>query len=203
MRFMIFRNIALGATALFAAACSDQALPTGPDAAATGMQMAPRFLRNGEIVNVVTWSSGHRNGQYTTSGVIGRDGGRLTIPSADFTITFPRGALAANLTITIIAQPSAHVSYDMQPHGIQFARAVTVTQGLTTVNVPLLVPVFGAYMTNDSDQLNNGTAQPTETLQSTTLFDRIRGELVPVKQIWLLNHFSRYILASGATDTGQ
>ena len=197
MSFKIFRNIALGASALFAAACSDQAIPSGPDAAAAGTQVAPRFLRNGGLVNVVNWSSDHEKGKYTTSGVIGQDGGSLTIPDADFTITFPAGALSENTTITIVAKNGPFVSYDMQPHGLQFTKAVTVTQGLATVEVPLSVPMFGAYLENDSDPLENGTVLPTEILQSTTLFGRIRGELVPVTQIWLLNHFSRYILASG------
>ena len=197
MRFKIFRNIALGASALFAAACSDQAIPSGPDAAAAGTQMAPRFLRNGGLVNVVTWSSDHEKGKYTTSGVIGPDGGSLTIPSADFTITFPAGALSENTTITIIAKNGPFVSYEMKPHGIEFANAVTVTHGLTTVDVPLDVPMFGAYLANDSDPPENGRVLPTEILQSTTLFDLILGNRVPVTQIWLLNHFSRYILASG------
>jgi hypothetical protein len=197
MSFKIFRNIALGASALFAAACSDQAVPSGPDTAAGGTQVAPRFLRNGGLADIVKWSSDHEKGKYTTSGVIGEDGGSLTIPDADFAITFPAGALSENTTITIIAKNGPYVSYDMQPHGLQFAKAVTVTQGLATVEVPLSVPMFGAYLANDSDLLANGTVLPTEILQSTTLFGRIRDELVPVTQIWLLNHFSRYILASG------
>lgn len=154
---------------------------------------------NGIPVTPVRWSSRHTNALRSVSGTIGYWGGSLSIPGSDFTIHFPVGALNENTTITIISDASGYVSYDMQPHGLQFAKPVVVTQRLRNTeayDTPVTGRLFGAYFP-DADPLSNlvgGLLSAVEIVTSLTLVNPNDQALI---QTWLLNHFSRYMLASG------
>jgi hypothetical protein len=154
---------------------------------------------DGIPVTPVRWSSRHTNEVRSVSGTIGYWGGSLSIPGSDFTIQFPIGALYENTRITITSDASGYVSYDMQPHGLRFAKPVVVTQRLRNTeayDTPVTGRLFGAYFP-DADPLANlvgGLLNAVEIVTSITLVNPNDQALI---QTWLLNHFSRYMLASG------
>ncbi|HMI43192.1 MAG TPA: hypothetical protein VK516_06175, partial [Gemmatimonadaceae bacterium] len=67
---------------------------------------------NGIEVRAVRWTPAHVNQVRSASATIGVNGGTISIPGSDFTITFPYGALSAPTAITIISDGSGYVSYD-------------------------------------------------------------------------------------------
>ena len=215
--------IVLGATLTFA--CADS--PTGPStptatpatstiAAPTGAQdgllsgvfgilksltqvVLGVLDPNGIPVTPVQWASTHTNVERTVTGTIGRYGGTLAIPGSDFTITFPYGALSAPTAIIITSDASGFVSYDMQPHGLQFAKPVVVTQRLRNTKVygtRLQTKLFGAYFSQENPLLDlvGNLLKAVEIVTSVTI---LRPDGSPEVQTWLINHFSRYMLASG------
>ncbi len=154
---------------------------------------------DGEIVNAVKWTSGHVDGVYHASAQIGPDGGTIYLPEADFSITFPAGALSKTQEITVVANNGPYVSYNFLPHGIKFKKPVIATQLL--LNTTLYSDLFaaltaqGAYIPNGKYKIGkDGKAITVEKLKSTTVWSE---ENVPESQTWEVKHFSRYILASG------
>ncbi len=151
---------------------------------------------NGIPVNAVKWSPDHVNATRSVSGTIGYNGGTLTIPGSDFIIMFPPGALSSSTQIKIVSDGSGYVSYDMQPHGIKFAKPVIVTQRLTNTSVygtPKALNAFGAYFATDPTLLC-GLLKALE-IETTTIFAGPSGQAEV--ETWQLRHFSRYMLASG------
>jgi hypothetical protein len=154
---------------------------------------------NGIPVTAVKWAPSHVNQTRSVSASIGYNGGSLAIPGSDFTITFPRGALYETTWITITSDASGYVSYDMKPHGLKFAKPVIVTQRLDNTAVyktPVSLNAFCAYFSTDLLDLS-GVLKALE-IETTTIFSAPNsGALVPEVETWQLNHFSRYMLASG------
>lgn len=151
---------------------------------------------NGIEVQAVRWAPSHVNEYRSVSGTIGYNGGTLSIPGSDFTITFPKGALAAPTAIKIISDASGYVSYDMRPHGLTFAKPVLVTQKLRNTRLygtPQVWNSFGAYFAQDPPILS-GVLKAVETT-TTTIFAAPDGT-APAIHVWQLKHFSRYMLAS-------
>ncbi|MFL5574072.1 MAG: hypothetical protein ACJ78R_11240, partial [Gemmatimonadaceae bacterium] len=86
--------------------------------------------------------------------------------------------------------------YDMKPHGITFARPVIVTQRLKNTSVygtTRALNAFGAYFPDGWDVLG-GVLKALE-IETTTIFSNSSGQ--PEVETWQINHFSRYMLASG------
>jgi hypothetical protein len=151
---------------------------------------------NGIPVQAVKWAPTHVNQTRTVSATIGLKGGTLAIPGSDFTITFPYGALTQPTAISITSDANGYVTYDMQPHGIRFARPVLVTQRLKNTSVygtPAALNAFGAYFSHDLLDLS-GILRALE-IETTTIFSGSSGQ--PEVETWIINHFSRYMLASG------
>lgn len=151
---------------------------------------------NGIPVTAVKWSADHVNEVRSVSATIGYEGGTLSIPGSDFTITFPRGALYEQTAISITSDASGYVSYDMQPHGLRFNKPVIVTQRLKNTAVygtPLALNSFCAYFS--SDLLDLGGILKALEIETTTIFSGSDGQAEV--QTWQINHFSRYMLASG------
>jgi hypothetical protein len=151
---------------------------------------------NGIPVNPVAWAPSHVNEVRSVSGTIGVRGGTLSIPGSDFTITFPYGALSQSTAITIVSDGNGYVSYDMQPHGIQFATPVIVTQRLDNTSVygtSKAWNAFGAYFPQDPSLLG-GLLKALE-IETTTIFAGPSGQAEI--ETWQLRHFSRYMLSSG------
>jgi hypothetical protein len=216
IRSRSFRNVVLALTTAAALACSDVS-PTGPQAPVTGQNglisgllgtvtgLLGSVLKviggvvnpNGIPVNAVKWAPSHVNQVRSVSGTIGYNGGTLAIPGSDFTITFPYGALRTSTAITIVSDASGYVSYDMRPHGLTFAKPVIVTQRLQNTSIYGTTKAwnsFGAYFAQDPIDLT-GIIKAVETT-TTTIFAAPSGT-APAIQTWQLNHFSRYMLASG------
>lgn len=199
----------LVAVAALIAGCSDQGMPTAsPDTSSP--DGSPQYVSTTTFAtssnltsrkNAVKWSKGHTNGEYEASGYIGSAGGTLSIAGADFTITFPQGALSETREIKITAAKGMFVVYNMEPHGITFKVPVTVTQGLKNTaayNDQLLAgTLVGVYVEGDTPAAD-GSIDASEVLTSQTFF-LIGGDglLTPQYQTWEINHFSRYMLASG------
>ena len=152
---------------------------------------------NGIEVRAARWTPAHVNQVRSASATIGYDGGTLAIPGSDFTITFPKGALASPTAITIVSDGSGYVSYDMKPHGITFAKPVIVTQRLKNTSVyrtPDAWKAVGAYFPKDPLDLS-GIIKALETTTTTIFSGGSDGQ--PEIETWQLRHFSRYMLASG------
>lgn len=222
--FRFVRYFAIVLTTTLALGCAESPTgPSGPSApAASAPLSAPTESKEllglvGRIVNTLTetvkgvvdpngipvapvkWAASHTNQEHRVSGTIGYWGGSLSIPGSDFTISFPVGALSKATTITIISDASGYVSYDMQPHGLQFAKPVVVTQRLrnTEANqIPSNAKLFGAYFQDEGllSGVVNGLLSAVEIVTSITLLNA-NGDAE--LQTWFLNHFSRYMLASG------
>ncbi|MEX2109183.1 MAG: hypothetical protein WD802_01075 [Gemmatimonadaceae bacterium] len=225
IRTKVLRHFAIVLSAAFALACADS--PTGPSTptatSAPSAIAAPSGAQNGLLSGVfgilrsltkvvlgvldpngipvtpVQWASTHTNVERTVTGTIGRYGGTLAIPGSDFTITFPYGALSVPTAIRITSDASGFVSYDMQPHGLQFAKPVVVTQRLRNTKVygtPLETKLFGAYFSQENPLLDlvGNLLEAVEIVTSVTI---LRPDGSPEVQTWLINHFSRYMLASG------
>ncbi|HEY1952978.1 MAG TPA: hypothetical protein VGG76_09235 [Gemmatimonadaceae bacterium] len=128
---------------------------------------------------------------------IGASGGTISIAQTGLTVVFPAGALTSPLTITITAD-TRYVAYKMDPAGTQFLKGVTVTQQLGTTQIQSLnlnAPIQAAYIADDSIALS-GKVPVLEIEPSTTIFSTT-APLVPQSQVWIIRHFSRYMLASG------
>jgi len=160
------------------------------------------FVANANVdVHPVAWNSSYVKVPHTVSGTISQWGGSLTIPESDFTITFPVGAVSQPTLITITSDAN-YAAYAMSPH-MTFAKPVVVTQRLRNTVVygkPLPSPIFGAYVDKPAlDLLGNllGTVfNALEIELSATLF--VPGSsTLPEITTWTVNHFSRYMLASG------
>src|SRR3954469_5774034 len=150
---------------------------------------------NGIPVQAVKWAPTHVNQTRTVSATIGVNGGTLAIPGSDFTITFPYGALSTPTAISITSDANGYVTYDMQPHGLRFAKPVVVTQRLKNTAVygtPLALNSFCAYFSTDLLDLS-GILKALE-IESTVIFSGSTGQAEV--ETWQLNHFSRYMLAS-------
>ena len=217
IRSRFVRSLLLLVTAVGVISCSD-GLPTSPPAAPATSQngllsgliggvvnllgdvirvIGFRTDPNGIPVNAVQWAPSHVNDVRTVSATIGVNGGSLSIPGSDFTITFPYGALSQPTSISITSDASGYVSYDMQPHGLTFRKPVIVTQKLNNTAVygtPLALNSFCAFFA--TDLLDLGGILNALEIETTTIFSNPRTSQ-PEIETWQLNHFSRYMLASG------
>lgn len=129
----------------------------------------------------------------TVTQVVGSDGGRMVIPGAGLTVDFPAGALSAPTLITATALAGRGVVYEFGPHGISFAKPVTVTQDLehtvvTRASAPW-VSLKGGYYKSRTDLL-------------TRLLRAIVQELIPASTDadamvvrFDIRHFSGYLVA--------
>jgi len=210
------RSLVLLVTAVGVISCADgipTAPPTVPAAAQDGLisglvgtvtNLLGTVIRvigfrsdpNGIPVTAIKWAPTHVNQVRAISATIGVNGGTLSIPGSDFTITFPYGALSSPTNITITSDASGYVSYDMQPHGLTFSKPVIVTQKLQNTAVygtPVALNAFCAYFANDL--LDLGGLLKALEIETTTIFSGPSG--APEVETWQLNHFSRYMLASG------
>jgi hypothetical protein len=156
------------------------------------------FVPNANVtVKAVAWSPSYANESYSVSGTITSRGGTLTIPETDFTITFPMGAVSQPTLITITSDPT-YVAYKMLPSPMTFAKPLVATQRLRHTVVygqTLPSPLFGAYV-DDSPGLLSGLFNALEIELSATLAAPGSSTL-PELTTWTINHFSRYMLASG------
>jgi hypothetical protein len=214
LRSRLLKLGALGIVATFALSCADSTLPTGPgtqplvapplpgmpDAIGNGqwIPIQPTASPEGKTVRGVKWSSARNMVELSVTGTIGPAGGSLAIPGSDFVIHFPVGALTTPTTITIQSKDTRWVTYDMLPHGLVFATPVYVMQAIvntTAFQTPGAFFLFGAYLADGQETVGlDDTATAVETAPSFIYLD---AKGVPTWSVWMLSHFSRYMLASG------
>ncbi|MGI8400606.1 MAG: hypothetical protein ACR2NS_03235 [Gemmatimonadaceae bacterium] len=138
--------------------------------------------------------------EQSVSAVVGEEGATLLLPGADFSLTIPAGALSAATSITVTAKAGPFVAYEMQPHGLRFAKPVIAVQGLRTTSTygtDAGNSVRSGYLPEGNESIDsNDLAAPVEVEASTTIL--YGAQPVAESHEWILNHFSRYILISGA-----
>jgi hypothetical protein len=117
------------------------------------------------------------------SQVIGRWGGVIRLPQAGLTVSVPFGALSSPTEITVTAPAGNLVGYHFEPHGLQFARAVTVSQDLLSTKGLRLTGMRAVYF--------DGDLKPTVTpLESLPLW------LLRILGVFQIHHFSGYVIAT-------
>lgn len=200
-----FRYLALAVSAAAVISCGDYAGITSPSqprllppTRIVGASFA--FVTGGSVAKAMKWAPSHSKVDQTVSAVVGPDGATLSLPGADFSMNIPAGALSAPTTITIVSRAGSYVVYDMLPHGLRFAVPVTAVQGLSTVagyGTSASNSVRSAYLSQANEQVAfDGSVSPVELEAATTYYYGVQP--VAETHSWIVNHFSRYILISGA-----
>jgi hypothetical protein len=210
LRLRLFRSFGSLVGALLIASCADPALQTltapvdvvaaqgpGSGSITSSLTSSVNAAAANDLELHALWWSKKAKTQVKVSQRVDKSGGRITIPETGFTMDIPAGALSAPLTITVTADDK-YVAYKMEPTGTQFLKDVTVTQSLRTTTVagqPLRTSIFAAYIADDNAKLS-GKVPVLEIEPSRTIFSPLNA-LVPEAQVWIIRHFSRYMLASG------
>jgi len=204
MSSRILRGLIVTVGAVAGLACGDYSQPTSP---ASYKALPPTLivrssftmLSSGTKARAVRWGPAHSTVEQSISAVIGPDGGTLSLPGSDFSMDIPSGALTAPTAITVIAKAGPHVAYEMLPHGLRFLKPVTAVQGLrnTTAFGPRAGGAFrAAYLPEGRENIAfDDSADPSELEAGATYY--YGSEPVAESQVWLMHHFSRYILISG------
>jgi hypothetical protein len=200
-----FRYLALAVSAAAVISCGDYAGITSP----TQSKLLPptrtvgasfAFVAGGSVAKAVKWGSSHSKVDQSVSAVVGPDGATLSLPGADFSMNVPAGALSTPTAITIVSRAGSYVVYDMLPHGLRFAVPVTAVQGLSTVagyGTSASNNIRSAYVSQANQQVAvDGSVSPVELEAATTYY--YGAQPVAETHLWIVNHFSRYILISGA-----
>src|SRR5258705_5239313 len=199
------RYVALVLSMVATFGCGDCSQTTSPPPAAR--KLVPTFVltspfslvTRGSLAQAVRWGPDHQAVEQRVSAVIGADGGTLSLPGADFSMTIPAGALTEPTAITVVAKGGVHVVYDMFPHGLRFLQPVTAVQGLSTTAIyrtPEAKFVKTAYLPDGNEKIRrDGFVSPSELQGTKTFF--YGDQPIAETQEWILNHFSRYILISG------
>jgi hypothetical protein len=207
MRSTLHRSISVLVGAILISACSDSAFrdPVAPPVAAQAQSTEPSIRGSGAAgredshnsleLKALWWKKQHRE-VVSVAQLIDASGGVISIPATGLTMVFPAGAVSEPTTIRITSDDK-YVAYKMEPSGIHFDKDVVVTQLLSFTEVagtPLRAQLFAAYIADDNTKLS-GKVPVLELEPSHTVLSAVTG--LPEAQVWLIRHFSRYMLASG------
>lgn len=131
---------------------------------------------------------------------VGPAGTTVHYPSAGLTIMVPPGAVAATTRITCIALHGGAVAYRFEPHGLQFAQPVQLTQTLRSLRLKpssLGMPqLIGGYFADDS-LVTDATTGDARALEILPVQIDVRGH----NAVLFIRHFSGYTVASAARDS--
>jgi hypothetical protein len=193
------RHVAILTAAAIVVACGgEQALlvsPPVPGAPPLGVVAAPGgalvqpIHRQRPLAREVSWSF-----DVDTHGTTVRN------PSTGLTITVPPGAVAAPTHITVFAQRGAPLAYRFEPHGLQFAQPIQLTQslhGLRLGRASRPIPrLIAGYFADDSLATDavTGNAHVIEILP-------VRIDMRAHSAILSVHHFSGYTVASAVSDS--
>jgi hypothetical protein len=201
----LFRGLILTVGAFAGLACGDLSRSTSPSynpkllPPSLVVHASFAVLSSGSRARAVRWGPAHSRVEQSVSALIGVDGGTLSLPGSDFSMTIPSGALSGPTTITIVAKAGPHVAYEMLPHGLNFLKPVTAVQGLVNTSLygtPSANAIRTAYLPEGREGIEaDDSASPSELQAATTYF--YGAQPVAETQVWTINHFSRYILISG------
>lgn len=125
-------------------------------------------------------------------------GGSISIPKAGMRITFSPGAVSAPTTVTVTANAGQYIAYSFEPHGIQFAAPVVISQDMSNINTSNYGSLMGGYMANGITDLDpsTGTVNVTEQYPVVSSYGWLNGRFVPITS-FTIKHFSGYILTGG------
>jgi hypothetical protein len=152
----------------------------------------------GARVHPVRRQSGLANDD-TFSFDVGPSGTLVRHPSTGLTILVPAGAVSTTTHITVTALKGAALAYRFEPHGLQFALPIALTQSLRGLRLeqPLFVPqFFGGYFATDSLATDpvSGDARVIEILP-------VQVDIGARSATLEIRHFSGYTVASAASDS--
>lgn len=208
LRSKLVRSFVALTGAILLASCSDSNLqsptaPTdvaashsGPDGGQITDGIAGAISDATDLELRAVWWKKSQKGNVRVSRTIDPSGGVILLPETGLRMEFPAGAVDKPITITVSADDK-YVAYKMEPSGTQFLKDVTVTQSLGTTELsgrPLRDQLFAAYIADDRIKLS-GKVPVLEIEPSKTIFSPITG--LPEAHVWIIRHFSRYMLASG------
>lgn len=167
---------------VLAAACADARITDPPlDEGAPGL----RFSKGTEPVLPALELQPPRKNALHASAWIDARGGAVQV--GEVLLTFPAGALNSRVEVTVTLPAGAYAVVDLQPHGLQFRKAVWVGYGLAgTVaerNAALAGNLVGVYT---EAVLNSGWV----TAQELSL-----GYVTDGVFTFPIQHFSRYVVA--------
>jgi hypothetical protein len=206
-RVGFFRSFAVVAGAFIIASCSETGI-SGPSTNQERIAAAPTVQaaadrRQGQDsdgsrleLKALWWSKQHKD-VIKVSKTIDQSGGTISIPETGLTLSFPAGAVAAPITITVTSD-DRYVAYKMEPTGTRFLKDVTATQQLNATSIfgsALRSQLYAAYIADDNVKLS-GKVPVLEIEPGTTIFSLL-SSLLPQTHVWTIRHFSRYMLASG------
>lgn len=126
-------------------------------------------------------------------------GGSIALPEPGMRITFAPGALSAPTTITVTAHAGDYLAYSFEPHGIQFAAPVVITQDLSDADGGSFRSLMGGYMPDgitDLDQ-STGNVNISEQYPTVTTYGRGVDGRYGYMTSYTIRHFSGYILTGG------
>jgi hypothetical protein len=205
-RLGLRRSLVIAIGALILVSCSEGGIsaPTAPSAVASKASPANLQLDKHSLTGPVTdafqldlkavwWKKPYKN-VISVSKTIDQSGGTISIPETGLTVSFPAGAVTGPIAITITSDQK-YVAYKMEPTGTRFLKDVTVTQLLNTTSIfgePLRNQLYAVYIADDNVKLS-GKVPALEIEPSTTIF----SGLLPQAHVWIIRHFSHYMLASG------
>jgi hypothetical protein len=131
---------------------------------------------------------------------VGPAGTVVRHPSTGLTITVPAGAVAAPTHITVTALRGAAIAYRFEPHGLQFAVPLQLSQSLRGMKLPRsssgTTPLFAGYFATDS--------LPTDPVTGEARVIEILPVLIDVgahSAVLSVRHFSGYTVASASSDS--
>ena len=194
LRLLLAVSLVLGG--LIITSCSESGLPGPTSPTQAGSDHGSDGGSSSLQLKALWWKDTYDR-EISVSKTIDASGGTISIPQTGLTVSFPRGALQGALKITITADKD-YVAYKFDPAGSTFLKDVTVTQTLDNTTVfgePLRTQLYAAYIADDNLKLS-GTLPVLEIEPSTTIFSAL-NPLLPQAQVWVIRHFSRYMLASG------
>lgn len=173
--------------------CSDA--PTSPEPSAMpSFERSGGAAMSGSVAVVLTRTQPLVTGMSVTR-MIGPAGGTIAIAAAGIKVTFPAGAIAAAVPITVTAPAGHAVAYSFGPHGLRFRRAVTVEVNLKRTLAESSRPVqelLEAAYYDDGLGMLAATGVALASEYRGVRFDGARAKVT--FPIW---HFSGYLLASG------
>lgn len=187
------RTLAAGAAALALAACASD--PLTP---ALELERREGKLPKPARVHILKRTPPLKAVETRTLTITATRGGTITLPTAGLTVTVPVGAIrTGSLTITVRAHAGKSVAYDFQPHGVVFAKPLTLSQDLGKTSWKQLgsMTLYGGYYPGEVDDVNSlATITESFPIRITTDGKKVTRATF---DIW---HFSGYVVASGRAD---
>ncbi len=127
---------------------------------------------------------------------VGAGGATSSNAATGLTVSVPAGAVSQPVTITVTALAGSPIAYRFEPHGLQFARNVRLSQKTSHLSFGLLNSLLlqGAHFPGDEPVYSNGLALVTETVVAP--LNLLLGNVsFPIR------HFSGWIIATGRSGS--